>query len=83
MTNPTTPDQAELSGQADDATPEGSGREWAFEVRAQCSKCDRLAVVYDDYDLPLCGRHGTIFMTANKPQPGTDPAEPRRSGYLS
>jgi hypothetical protein len=82
MTNPTTPDNVSPAGDANDGTP-GSGDEWAFEVRAQCSKCDRLAVVYDDYDLPLCGRHGTIFMTANKPREGIDPDEPRRSGYLS
>jgi len=45
--------------------------EWAFEVRPQCFRCDRLAVVYDDEDRPLCGRHGTIFMTANKAHPET------------
>lgn len=82
MNNPTTSDKASPAGDVNDVA-QGSGDEWAFEVRPQCSKCDRLAVVYDDYDLPLCGRHGTIFMTASKPHEGTDPAEPRRSGYLS
>lgn len=39
---------------------------WNIEVRHTCAKCDRLAVVYDDNDSPLCARHATIFMTAAK-----------------
>lgn len=43
----------------DRADQEGT---WNIEVRPQCSKCDRLAVVYDDDDRPYCGRHATIFL---------------------
>ena len=33
-----------------------------FEVRPTCAKCERLAVVYNDDNTPLCARHATIFM---------------------
>ena len=42
---------------------------WNIEIRHTCAKCDRLAVVYDDDDNPLCARHATIFMTAAKNRP--------------
>ncbi|MFO7700216.1 MAG: hypothetical protein R6W79_06405 [Acidimicrobiia bacterium] len=42
---------------------------WNIEIRHTCAKCDRLAVVYDDDDNPLCARHATIFMTAAKGRP--------------
>jgi hypothetical protein len=48
----------------DTATDEDAA--WNFQVRHLCVKCDRLAVVYDDDDQPLCGRHATIFMTATR-----------------
>ena len=31
-------------------------------VRPTCSKCERLAVVYDEDGKAFCARHGTIFM---------------------
>ena len=34
----------------------------SFEVRPQCSKCDRLATVFDRDETPFCARHATIFM---------------------
>lgn len=40
--------------------------EWTFEVRKKCAKCDRLSVTYADDETPLCARHATIFMTAQK-----------------
>jgi hypothetical protein len=46
--------------------PEADPGTWTFQVRHRCVKCDRLAVVYDDHELPLCGRHATIFMTATR-----------------
>ena len=33
-----------------------------FGVRPTCAKCERLAVVYNDDEAPLCARHATIFM---------------------
>lgn len=45
---------------------------WTIGVRHRCDRCDRLAVVYDDEDRPLCARHATIFMTAGKDTPTRD-----------
>lgn len=52
---------------------------WNIEVRHTCAKCDRLAVVYDDNDNPLCARHATIFMTAAKARPNAAGEHPPKS----
>ncbi len=48
---------------------------WNIEIRHTCAKCERLAVVYDDDDTPLCARHATIFMTAAKARADAPDAE--------
>ena len=40
----------------------GTDRTWSIGVRPSCFRCERLAVVYDDQERPLCARHATIFM---------------------
>lgn len=37
---------------------------WVVDVRPQCSKCERLSVVYDLEGHPFCARHATIFVTS-------------------
>lgn len=36
------------------------------ELPLTCTRCERLAVVYDAEERPLCARHATIFMTAER-----------------
>ena len=36
------------------------------ELPLPCTRCERLAVVYDAQERPLCARHATIFMTAER-----------------
>lgn len=45
---------------------------WNIEVRHRCAKCERLAVVYDDNETPLCARHATIFMVDHAPSRGEE-----------
>lgn len=42
--------------------PPGTDSTWSIGLRPTCFRCDRLAVVYDDDERPLCARHATIFM---------------------
>ena len=34
--------------------------------RKTCLRCDRPALTFDDQDRPLCSRHATIFLTAER-----------------
>lgn len=36
------------------------------EIPLVCVRCERLAVVYDARERPLCARHATIFLTAER-----------------
>lgn len=71
MTNDSPPDTSPAGTEIDTEIDT-----WSFEVRHQCAKCDRLAIVYDDHETPLCARHATIFITAvntlRKPGGGAD-----------
>ena len=31
-----------------------------------CHKCDRPALTFDENDVPLCGRHATIFIAVSR-----------------
>lgn len=57
---------SEVPAPSTDASSADDDATWNFEVRPKCDKCYRLAVTYDPDETPLCARHATIFLTAEK-----------------